>query len=237
MLIAGLNKTTLLDYPGRVAATIFTGGCNFRCPFCHNAGLVLTPSSAENYSKEDVFSFLKKRRNVLQGVCITGGEPTLQADLPEFIKELKELGYAVKLDTNGYHPRMLEELLEAGILDYVAMDIKNAPAKYELTTGIKLDFRKIEESVNLLKASGLDYEFRTTVVRELHDKEDLQNIGKWIRGCPKYFLQQFKNSDTMIGMQGRTTFHAYEKEKMEQLAEEVQKKLGNTGKVELRGVV
>lgn len=237
MLIAGLNKTTLLDYPGRVAATIFTGGCNFRCPFCHNAGLVLTPSSEENYSKEDVFSFLKKRKNILQGVCITGGEPTLQADLPDFIKELKKLGYAVKLDTNGYHPRMLKELLDAGLLDYVAMDIKNAPAKYGLTTGTELDFQKIEESVELLKTSGLDYEFRTTVVRELHDREDLQHIGQWIRGCPKYFLQQFTESEAVIGMQSGAVFHAYDREEMEQLAEEVQQILGETGKVQLRGVV
>lgn len=236
MLIAGLNKTTLLDYPGRVAATVFTGGCNFRCPFCHNAGLVLTPSSAETYSEEDVFSFLSKRKNVLQGVCITGGEPTLQADLPEFIAKIKKLGYAVKLDTNGYKPEVLRDLLAAGLLDYVAMDIKNCLSKYEFTTGVESDVEKIKASVELLKSSGIDYEFRTTVVKEFHSREDLLQIGQWIKGCPKYYLQQFVESENIIGMQGQREFHAYEKEEMELFAAHVQTVVGDKCRVQLRGI-
>lgn len=236
MLIAGLNKTTLLDYPGRVAATVFAGGCNFRCPFCHNAGLVLTPSSAETYSEEDVFSFLSKRKNVLQGVCITGGEPTLQADLPEFIAKIKKLGYAVKLDTNGYKPEVLRDLLAAGLLDYVAMDIKNCLSKYEFTTGVESDVEKIKASVELLKSSGIDYEFRTTVVKEFHSREDLLQIGQWIKGCPKYYLQQFVESDNIIGMQGQREFHAYEKEEMELFAAHVQTVVGDKCRVQLRGI-
>ena len=234
MFIAGLNKTTLLDYPGRVAATIFTGGCNFRCPFCHNAGLVLTPSSAESYSEEEVFSFLVKRKNVLQGVCITGGEPTLQDDLKEFIIKIKDLGYAVKLDTNGYRPEVLQSLLEKDLLDYVAMDIKNSPSKYAVTVGMNVDTEKIKESVELLKASTIDYEFRTTVVKEFHDRNDFREIAEWIKGCPQYFLQQYKESDYMICMS--RAFHAYEKEEMEAFAGDVRAVLGENGLVSLRGI-
>lgn len=248
MLIGGLNKTTLLDYPGHVAATIFTGGCNFRCPFCHNAGLVLTPSSAEIYSEEDVFSFLKKRKNILQGVCITGGEPTLSADLPAFIEKIKETGYKVKLDTNGYRPEVLQNLLTEGLLDYVAMDIKNSPKKYVYTAGVELDFGKIRESIELLKTSGIDYEFRTTVVKELHNTDDFLQIAKWIKGCSKYFLQQFVENENLLGMQSSiglqnmgsyliySGFHSYDKVEMEMLAAEVRKVLGSDCKVELRGV-
>ena len=234
MLIAGLNKTTLLDYPGRVAATIFTGGCNFRCPFCHNAGLVLTPSSAESYSEEEVFSFLVKRKNVLQGVCITGGEPTLQDDLKEFIMKIKDLGYAVKLDTNGYRSEVLQSLLEKDLLDYVAMDIKNSPSKYGFTVGIEADVEKVKASVELLKKSQIDYEFRTTVVKEFHDREDFRAIAEWLKGCPKYFLQQYKESEQMICTSRE--FHAYEKEEMEVLARDVQSVLGENCLVSLRGV-
>ena len=191
MLIVGLNKTTLLDYPGRVAATVFTSGCNFRCPFCHNGHLVLKPSALEVYSEGEVFSFLLKRRNVLKGVCITGGEPTLQADLPDFIRRVKELGYSVKLDTNGYEPEVLETLLKEKLLDYVAMDIKNCKEKYAQTVGLEgFETGRIEKSVALLKASGIDYEFRTTVVREFHEREDLRKIGMWLSGCARLFLQQ-----------------------------------------------
>ena len=242
MLIAGLNKTTLLDYPGRVAATIFTGGCNFRCPFCHNAGLVLTPSSAEAFSEEEVFSFLQKRKNVLGGVCITGGEPTLQEDLPEFIAKIKALGYAVKLDTNGYRPEVLKSLLDADLLDYVAMDIKNCKEKYGLTAGVGIKIEQIRESVNILKDSQIDYEFRTTVVKEFHNREDIRRIGDWIKGCPRYYLQQFVESENIIGMQNiddmqnKLVFHGYEKEEMEMLAGEAQEILGDACRVQLRGI-
>lgn len=240
MLILGLNKTTLLDYPGRVAATVFTGGCNFRCPFCHNGNLVLKPALQEAYSEEEVLSFLEKRRNLLKGVCITGGEPTLQADLVEFILKIKNLGYAVKLDTNGYEPAVLKELLLKGLLDYVAMDVKNCPEKYERTAG-KENFRieKIEKSMALLKKSEIDYEFRTTVVRELHEKDDILKIGEWIAGCPHYFLQQYQdNENVMCALaKGQTeSFHGYDKVEMKELAEALENISGMTGKVSLRGL-
>ena len=154
MLISGLNKTTLLDYPGRVAATVFTGGCNFRCPFCHNGGLVLSPLTQEHYTEEDILGFLKKRKHILSGVCITGGEPTIQQDLPDFIRKIKELGLAVKLDTNGSHPHMLEELIGKKQIDYVAMDIKNAPGKYQETTGLAEEGAYAEASDNAFPVSS-----------------------------------------------------------------------------------
>ena len=172
MLISGLNKTTLLDYPGRVAATVFTGGCNFRCPFCHNGGLVLSPLTQEHYTEEDILGFLKKRKHILSGVCITGGEPTIQQDLPDFIRKIKELGLAVKLDTNGSHPHMLEELIGKKQIDYVAMDIKNVPGKYQETTGLAEEgayaeasdnafpVKAVQQSVELLKNSGIPAQWR-----------------------------------------------------------------------------
>lgn len=238
MLIAGLNKTTLLDYPGRVAATIFTGGCNFRCPFCHNGDLVIKPSSLEMISEEEVLSFLQKRRNVLKGVCITGGEPTLQADLADFICKVKDIGYEVKLDTNGSHPTVLRVLLQEGLLDYVAMDIKNCKEKYALTVGCAdLDIERIEESVKLLMAAGIPFEFRTTVVRELHAPEDILRIGRWIAGCPGYFLQQYAENEKEIrSFQGQEAFHSYTKEELEIIAEELRKLPGMNGRVSLRGI-
>lgn len=246
MLIVGLNKTTLLDYPGRVAATVFTGGCNFRCPFCHNGDLVLKPSALDVYSEEEVFSFLKKRKNVLKGVCITGGEPTLQADLPDFIRKIKELGYAVKLDTNGYEPDMLKRLLEEGLLDYVAMDIKNCREKYTQTVGLSVFFpEKIERSVLLLKQSQIDYEFRTTVVKELHTKEDLLKIGEWLSGCPRFFLQQYQENEHVIQTilsdreeeSGRGTgLHAYEKEEIKEIVKRLNELPDMEGRVFLRGI-
>lgn len=262
MLIAGMNKTTLLDYPGRVAATVFVGGCNFRCPFCHNAGLVLEPLSGQVHADEEIFSFLKKRKGIIKGVCITGGEPTLHADLPEFAAKIKKLGLLVKLDTNGYEPRMLERLLKEKLLDYVAMDIKNCPAKYAVTAGMgegiedgpkqglgNFHMERIERSVELLKESGIDYEFRTTVVKELHRTEDLLEIAAWIKGCPHYYLQQFKDSENMIcfaahgmknplekeNMSGSGCFHGYEKDEMERMAEGIRAVPGMTGEVLVRG--
>lgn len=269
MLIVGFNKTTLLDYPGRVAATIFAGGCNFRCPFCHNGSLVLNPLSQESYSEEGILEFLKKRRNVLKGVCITGGEPTLHADLPDFISKIKDLGYQVKLDTNGYAPNVLKRLLDEELLNYVAMDIKNCREKYALTVGkcntedaegcLKegsdrkpdiFHMDKIEQSISILKESSVPYEFRTTVVKELHTKEDMLKIAEWIKGCPHYFLQQYQNSENIIyslvkekmkfhGGEERlesSHFHGYNREEMEQIAEALRQVPGMTGDISLRGV-
>lgn len=203
MLIRGLNKTTLLDYPGCVAATVFVGGCNFRCPFCQNSGLVLEPSAGEIISEEEILAFLKKRKNVLKGVCITGGEPTLQEDLPDFICQVRNLGYRIKLDTNGYRPEILKRLLEERLLDYVAMDIKNSPDKYAETAGVDyagggLNPEKINESIGLLLCGTVEYEFRTTVVKELHTLEDMIKIGEWIKGCRAYFLQKFQDNGNNI---------------------------------------
>jgi pyruvate formate lyase activating enzyme len=191
----------LLDYPGRVACTVFTGGCNFRCPFCHNASLAIRAGEVDTIPESEVFELLKKRKGILDGVCITGGEPLLFGDeLYDFIVEIKKLGYAVKLDTNGSFPKRLASLIEAGLVDKVAMDIKNSPDKYALTAGVEgFDISPILESIELLKSSGVDYEFRTTVVKELHSPSDFEEIGKMIDGAKAYFLQSFVDSGDLIG--------------------------------------
>ena len=199
MIIKGLQKTTLLDFPGKVACTVFTAGCNFRCPFCHNASLVISPDMSDTISEDDIFAFLKKRCGILDGVCITGGEPLLQRDIEDFIKKIRELGLAVKLDTNGAYPERLRSIINKGLVDYVAMDIKNSKEKYALTAGASVDIEKISESVRILMTSDVEYEFRTTVVRELHSPEDVKSIGKWIAGADRYFLQSFTDSGEIIG--------------------------------------
>jgi pyruvate formate lyase activating enzyme len=201
MIIKGFAKLTLLDYPGRVACTVFTGGCNFRCPFCHNASLAIRAGEVDTIPESEVFELLKKRKGILDGVCITGGEPLLFGDeLYDFIVEIKKLGYAVKLDTNGSFPKRLASLIEAGLVDKVAMDIKNSPDKYALTAGVEgFDISPILESIELLKSSGVDYEFRTTVVKELHSPSDFEEIGKMIDGAKAYFLQSFVDSGDLIG--------------------------------------
>ena len=199
MIIKGLQKTTLLDFPGKVACTVFTAGCNFRCPFCHNATLVISPDMSELIAEDEFFAFLKKRVGILDGVCITGGEPLLQRDVEEFIKKIRELGLAVKLDTNGAYPERLKSIIDQGLVDYVAMDIKNSKEKYALTAGADVDIDKISKSVDILMTSGVEYEFRTTVVRELHSPDDINSIGKWIAGAQRYFLQSFIDSGELIG--------------------------------------
>lgn len=195
--IAGLQKTTLLDYPGKLAAVLFLRGCNLRCPFCHNAPL--TECGPGEIDEADVFTFLEKRRKLLDGVCLTGGEPLLQPELPELIRRIRSLGLSVKLDTNGTLPDRLGALLKEGLLDYVAMDIKNAPERYAETTGVRgIDISRIMRSASLLLESGLDFEFRTTVVHRLHDLEDFEKIGQWLRGDEKYFLQCFVPNDAVF---------------------------------------
>lgn len=221
MKIHGLNKLTLLDYPGHMACLIFTGTCNYRCPFCHNASLVLNPNSQPAISEEEIFAFLQSRKGILEGVCISGGEPTLQADLPEFIRKIRTMGFHVKLDTNGSRPGILKALLEEGLLDYVSMDIKNAPKKYLSTIGItegvsgfnNLITDSVRQSAELLMQSSIPYEFRTTVVKELHSEEDLLTIGKWLNGASTYYLQTFRDSETLVGA-SLGQFHAYEPEHM-----------------------
>ncbi|MBQ6907704.1 MAG: anaerobic ribonucleoside-triphosphate reductase activating protein [Clostridia bacterium] len=200
MKIHGLQKLTLLDYPEKTACTVFTGGCNFRCPFCHNALLVTDIDSSQTYSEEEILDFLSKRTGLLDGVCITGGEPLMNGDIADFIKKIKEMGYSVKLDTNGTFPERLKTLLENNLIDYVAMDIKNSKYKYAITAGIKnVNISDIERSINLLKSSDIDYEFRTTVVNEFHTESDILKIAEWIKGAKKYFLQNFEDSGNLIG--------------------------------------
>ena len=200
-VIVGLQKLTLLDYPGKVACTMFTRGCNFRCPFCHNASLVVRADEQKPYSCDELLAFLRKRAGILEGVCITGGEPTLVNGLYDFICEIKSLGYAVKLDTNGTRPAVLKMLIDSGVVDYVAMDIKNSPTKYAITAGLKPDYSlaDIYESKEILMQGNVDFEFRTTVADPLHDEADFYEIGKWLEGDEKYFLQVFKDSGDIIG--------------------------------------
>ncbi len=200
MRLGGYQKLTLLDFPGRVACTVFTDGCNLRCPFCHNASLVLDMGAKPYLEEDDFFTFLKGRIGLLDGVAITGGEPLMQPGILDFIKKIKEMGYAVKLDTNGTFPHILRTILEEKLVDYVAMDIKNCPEKYAETTDVPgLDLSKIEESIALLTSHDTPFEFRTTVVREFHTKEDLVKISHWIPKDVNYFLQSFVDSGELIG--------------------------------------
>lgn len=200
MKICGFQKMTMLDYPGKVACTVFTGGCNFRCPFCHNAMLVTDIDENAVYAEDEILSYLNKRKGIIDGVCITGGEPLLQKDIGDFLVKVKETGMPVKLDTNGSYPEKLRELVSRGLVDYVAMDIKNSKEKYPLTVGLPCyDIGKIEESVEFLMSGAVDYEFRTTVVREFHTAEDIVKITEWIAGAKRYFLQGFVDSGNLIG--------------------------------------
>lgn len=199
MEILGLEKMSIVDYDGKVAATIFTGGCNFRCPFCHNSPLVLSHEKISPIPENDLLDFLVKRKNLLDGVCITGGEPTLHKDLPRLCEKIKNLGYSVKLDTNGTNPKMVKELNESGLVDYFAMDIKNDKDSYAPIIGFDAyDTKKVEETVSYFLSGKADYEFRTTLIQEFHTQENIIKIGEWIKGAKKYFLQKFKSGDNCI---------------------------------------
>lgn len=228
MNIQGFQKLTLLDFPGRVACTIFTGGCNFRCPFCHNAGLVRGEEAP--YDPDTILATLKKRQGLLDGICITGGEPLLQRDLPDFIREVRKMGFGVKLDTNGSFPERLQEIVEAGLVDYVAMDIKNCKERYAETVG-KMDFdiTPIEASVQYLLDGRVDYEFRTTVVSEFHRVQDIVTLARWIQRAPKYFLQNFVDSGNLLCQ----NLHGVPKETMEEMRVKACQILPNT---QLRGL-
>ena len=193
MIISGLLKTTLLDYPSHVAATVFLGGCNLRCPFCHNSSFLEHP--AEEYTLEELFSFLRKRQGILDGVCISGGEPSLNPELPEFIKEIKSLGYLIKLDTNGTNPDMLKNLIENCLLDYVAMDVKSSFNEYEKCCGCSVNLPAISRSVSLLMEGRVPYEFRTTITEELHTAAAMKSMGEMLQGAEQLFLQSFVDSD------------------------------------------
>ena len=199
MNIYGHQKTTLLDYPGQVATTIFTGGCNFRCPFCHNSDLVINTNNIMPILEEEILTFLAKRKKVLSGICITGGEPTLQPDLPSFIKKVRALGYKIKLDTNGYLPDKLTDLLNENLLDYIAMDIKAGFSNYSKVSGIpNFKIEPIIKSISVIENSGVDYEFRTTVVKELHNKQDFYEIKDMLSPQSSYYLQSFQDSGNIL---------------------------------------
>ena len=230
MKIQGLQKLTLLDFPEHVACTVFTAGCNFRCPFCHNASLVVNIPKEAELDEDSFFAFLEKRRGVLDGVCVSGGEPLLQPDIEKFIKKIKALGYAVKLDTNGSFPDKLKRLVENGLIDYVAMDIKNCPEAYAITCGIEsMNVDAIRESVTYLKEGHIPYEFRTTVTKNYHAKEDFEKIGEWLLGTEKYFLQNFVDSGDLIN--GKT--RGCSEEEMKEFLTIVEKYIPTA---ELRGI-
>ena len=232
MRISGLQKLTLLDYPGHVACTVFTGGCNFRCPFCHNAPLVLPERlQGDENGEETVLAFLKKRQGILDGVAVTGGEPLLHRDIDGFLRKIKDLGDAVKLDTNGSFPDRLRALVEEGLVDRVAVDIKNSPALYARTVGVPgFDLGPVEETKNYLLSSPVEYEFRTTVVKGLHTAESLCEAARWIDGAREYYLQQYKDSGDVIRPGGLA---AYSDEEMRALRDAV---AGVLPCVKLRGV-
>lgn len=199
MNIQGFQKLTLLDYPGLMACTVFTGGCNFRCPFCHNTSLVTEPDENEPFTEEEIIQYLIKRKNTLEGICITGGEPLLEKDLPLFLEKIKETGMKIKLDTNGYLSERLKNILDKQLVDYVAMDVKNSPKKYALTAGLPdMDTAPIEKSISAIMNSGIDYEFRTTAVKELHTTMDFEDISLMIKGCKRYFIQAFSDSGNIL---------------------------------------
>lgn len=196
MKISGFDKLTLLNYPDKVACTIFTSGCNLRCPFCHNSGLV-----TNNYSEisfDSIYEYLKKRIGILDGVCITGGEPLIHADIKDYIKKIKDLGYLVKIDTNGCNPKLLKELIDLKLVDYIAMDIKNIYSKYDITSGVKVNIDNIKESISIIENSGIDYEFRTTIVKEFHSTQDIKEILSYISSNSNYYIQNFKNSNDVF---------------------------------------
>ena len=229
MLIGGFQKMTVLDYPGKVACTVFLTGCNFRCPFCHNASLV-TERWSQGVSTGDIFAYLQKRNGLLDGVCITGGEPLLNDDIDELIRPIKELGYLVKLDTNGTFPEKLRTLGERGLVDYVAMDIKNSQEKYAETVGLpSFDITPVCESAGYLMNGSLDFEFRTTVVRELHSAEDFEKIGEWLQGNEKFFLQQFTDSQFVL----QKGLSAYEPDELRAMAEILRSRIPAT---KVRGI-
>lgn len=229
MIIKGFQKLTLLDFPGKTACTVFTAGCNLRCPFCHNA-LLVTEQNDVFFSEEEIFEHLDRRKNVLDGVAVTGGEPLLQKDIERFLYEIKDKGFLVKLDTNGCYPEKLDGILQLGLADYVAMDIKNSPEKYARTVGVEsFDIVPVEESIRLLQNSGVDYEFRTTVTADFHTVESIEKAAEWIKGTKKYFLQNFVDSGNLID----SACKGVSKAEMHLMLEAARKHIPTT---ELRGI-
>ena len=230
MKIIGFQKLTLLDYPGKTACTVFTAGCNLRCPFCHNRDLVMPPSDAQTYSEEEIIAYLSKRKGLIDGICITGGEPMLMKDLPEFCAKLKDLGIAVKIDTNGFFPAQLKYIVNNKLCDYVAIDVKNCFERYNETIGVKFaDVSKVKESIDFLKKSYIDYEFRTTVCKNFHTYDDLKQIAMLIGDEQKYFLQSFVDSGAIIGQ----NIEGYSPSEMKDMAARLRI---YCNKIEVRGI-
>ena len=229
MDIQGLQKMTLLDWPGKVACTVFLGGCDFRCPFCHNSELLSGPMPIL-MDQEGLLEFLRKRQGLLDGVCVTGGEPLLRPGLPGLLDGIKNLGFPVKLDTNGNHPDRLVRLWEQGLVDYVAMDVNNIPERYPETVGVPgLDLTPVRDSVAWLLEGHVEYEFRTTAVRQLHDAASFQAIGRWLQGARRYYIQNFVDRDTVL----RAGLSGFEKAELEAFASLVRPFVE---RVEVRGV-
>ena len=222
MRICGLQKLSMVDYPGKLAATVFTGGCNLRCPFCHNALLVTQLGESPTITEEEVLSFLSGRKGLLDAMVLSGGEPLMHPDAIDFLEKVRKLGFAIKVDTNGCYPDALKAILDRGLADYVAMDIKNCPEKYAETVGIP-DFstENVEKSLSLLRSSGIPYELRTTVVRQFHTPEDLDAIGRWLGDAPAYYLQNFKDSGNLI----QSGLSGFSPEELQQLANSARKYL------------
>lgn len=211
--IFGLQKLTLLDFPQKLASTIFTGGCNFKCPFCHNKDLVFLPENMTEIKEEDILQYLTKRKGVLEGVCVSGGEPLLQGNLEPLLRMIKQLGYAIKLDTNGSCPERLQRIVKEGLIDYVAMDVKNCPSRYGETIGLPAyEVSAIDQSIHYLKENHIPYEFRTTIVKEFHTKQDMLELGKWLENARAIYLQKFENSERVI----QEGLHPCEDETMEE---------------------
>lgn len=230
MRICGLQKLSMVDYPGMLAATVFTGGCNLRCPFCHNALLVTRLQESPVLDTDDVLAFLASRRGFLDGVVLSGGEPLMQPDSVDFLTQVRELEFLIKVDTNGCYPHVLREILDKQLADYVAMDIKNSPDKYAQTVGIpNFPLDNVNRSIALLQSSGIDYEFRTTVVREFHTADDIAAIAQWISGAPHYYLQNFEDSGNLIS-QG---LHGFSLDELQIMADSALKHLKN---VQIRGL-
>lgn len=221
----GLQKLSLLDYPGTVASTVFTGGCNFRCPFCHNADLVFLPENTAEIKEADIVNFFQKRQGILEGVCISGGEPLLNDELEPFLHYLKAMGYKVKVDTNGSHPLKLKHLIEEGLIDYIAMDIKNSPRRYAETIDVQaFDMSPIIETVSYLLTNPIPYEFRTTVVKEFHTLADIREIATWIQGANAYYLQNFEDGEHVI----RKGLHPVSKAELQAFADVMKPFVENT---------
>jgi len=230
MKVGGLQKTSLLDYPVILSAIIWTAGCNFRCPFCYNKQLVL--GKTEIISEETILSFLEKRRGVLEGLSISGGEPLLQDDIVDFTEKVKKLNYLIKIDTNGAFPEKLKELIDKKLVDYVSMDVKAPKEKYDQLVGVKTDISKIEQSIDLIKNEAPDYEFKTTVVPDMLNKKDIVEIAKWLEGSKQFYLQQFKSDSPLVSSK-LNDIVPYSKEKLSDMLHDIKPFFKNCS---LRGV-